>query len=85
MRKIIHAFWSNFADEATLSDEKRKFLAVWLSLAPIYHQFKERLHKLGFAYSGMLYRSAADNIANGQGEPALKRRYVFVGFTALSE
>ena len=85
MRKITHAFWSNFADETTLSDEKRKFLAVWLSLAPVYHQFKERLHKLGFAYSGMLYRSAADNIANGQGEPDLKRRYVFVGFNALSE
>ena len=33
----------------------------------------------------MLYRSAADNIANGQGEPDLKRRYVFVGFNALSE
>ena len=85
MRKIIHAFWSNFADEASLSDEKRKFLAVWLSLAPIYHRFKARLHELGFAYSGMLYRSAADNIANGQCEPDLERSYVFVGFNALSE
>ena len=85
MRKIIHAFWSNFADEATLSDEKRKFLDVWLSLAPIYHRFKNRLHELGFAYSGMLYRSAADNIANGQGKPDLERKYVFVGFNALSE
>ena len=85
MRKIIHSFWSNFADEATLSDEKRKFLAVWLSLAPIYHKFRERLHELGVAYTGMLYRSAVDNIVSGTAEPDLKRRYVFVGFNALSE
>lgn len=85
MRQIIHSFWSNFADEETLTEEKRKFLAVWLSLAPIYHRFKERLCELGFAYTGMLYRSAVENIDKGQGEPDLKRRYVFVGFNALSE
>ena len=85
MRQIIHSFWSNFANEETLTEEKRKFLAVWLSLAPIYHRFKERLCELGFAYTGMLYRSAVENIDKGQGEPDLKRRYVFVGFNALSE
>lgn len=85
MRQIIHSFWSNFANEETLTEEKRKFLAVWLSLAPIYHRFKERLGELGFAYTGMLYRSAVENIDKGQGEPDLKRRYVFVGFNALSE
>ena len=85
MRQIIHSFWSNFADEETLTEEKRKFLAVWLSLSPIYHRFKERLCELGFAYTGMLYRSAVENIDKGQGEPDLKRRYVFVGFNALSE
>ena len=85
MRQIIHSFWGNFSNEATLSDEKRKFLKVWLSLAPIYHRFKERLQELGFAYTGMLYRSAAENIANGANEPNMQRRYVFVGFNALSE
>ena len=85
MRQIIHSFWSNFANEETLTEEKRKFLAVWLSLSPIYHRFKERLCELGFAYTGMLYRSAVENIDKGQGEPDLKRRYVFVGFNALSE
>ncbi len=85
MRQIIHSFWSNFANEETLTEEKRKFLAVWLSLSPIYHRFKERLCELGFAYTGMLYRSAVENIDKGQEEPDLKRRYVFVGFNALSE
>ena len=34
MRRVINSFWSHFADEASLSDEKRKFLSVWLTLAP---------------------------------------------------
>lgn len=85
MRRIINAFWSHFADEASLSDEKRKFLAIWLTLAPIYRGLRERLNELKFAYSGMIYRSAADNVEAGTGGPDLTRHYVFVGFNALSE
>lgn len=85
MRHIIHSFWSNFSDEESLSDEKRKFLKMWLSLAPIYHRFRERLLESGVAYTGMLYRSAAENITTGKGEPNLGRNYIFVGFNALSE
>ena len=51
MRELIHSFWSNFAPEATLSLEKHKFLSVWLSLAPIYHRFRERIASLGIAYT----------------------------------
>ncbi|MBR3774987.1 MAG: PD-(D/E)XK nuclease family protein, partial [Alistipes sp.] len=65
MRQVISTFWSNFTDEATLSPEKRKFLKMWASLAPIYHRFRERLTSLGIAYTGMIYRSAAERIAQG--------------------
>ena len=85
MRKIINTFWSHFSDEDSLSDEKRKFLKIWLSLSPIYHSYKERLRALGFAYSGMIYRSAVENIKQGVELLDLSKRYVFVGFNALSE
>ena len=58
MRRVIHAFWSHFADTTALSAEKRIFLDRWLSLAPIYHRLRERLTSLGIAYTGMIYRSA---------------------------
>ncbi len=85
MRRVINSFWSHFADEASLSDEKRKFLSVWLTLAPIYHRLRERLTELRFAYTGMIYRSAVENVENGTGGPDTARHYVFIGFNALSE
>ncbi|MBP3290048.1 MAG: exodeoxyribonuclease V subunit gamma [Alistipes sp.] len=85
MRSIIHAFWSHFAEEENLSDEKRKFLDIWQSLAPIYHALHERLTQLQFAYSGMVYREAVANIESGAGSPDTNRHYVFIGFNALSE
>ncbi|MBQ8438360.1 MAG: PD-(D/E)XK nuclease family protein, partial [Alistipes sp.] len=85
MRQVISTFWSNFTDEATLSPEKRKFLKMWASLAPIYHRFRERLTSLGIAYTGMIYRSAAERIAQGDAPEEDGLRYVFIGFNALSE
>lgn len=85
MRQIIHTFWSHFAEEESLTDEKRKFLAVWQSLAPVYHALRERLMQLKFAYSGMVYRQAVANVDSGAGSPDLNRHYIFIGFNALSE
>ena len=48
--KII-AFWANFTDETSLSEEKRRFLAVWQTLGPVYRTFRERLRSLGMAYT----------------------------------
>ncbi len=85
MRQIISSFWSNFSDKASLSDEKQKFLAIWQSLAPVYHAFRERLKQLGVAYTGMIYRSTVENIDHGTAYPDTSRHYVFIGFNALSE
>lgn len=81
----ILAFWSSFGAEADLSAEKRRFLAIWKTLLPIYTRFRERLAELGIAYNGMVQRAAAERIRSGEfafGEP---RRYVAAGFNALSE
>ena len=85
MRQVIASFWSNFASEGSLSEEKCKFLDIWKSLAPIYHSFHTRLEQLKIAYTGMIYRSAVENINNGISAPDTSRHYIFIGFNALSE
>ena len=83
MRQIISAFWDNFRNEETLSDEKRNFLAIWQSLAPVYHSFRVRLQQLQIAYPGMIYRSVVENLNNTH--PDSNKHYIFISFNALSE
>ncbi|MBO5892900.1 MAG: PD-(D/E)XK nuclease family protein [Alistipes sp.] len=85
MRQIISSFWSNFSNKDSLSDEKRKFMTIWQSLAPIYHSFYKRLQQLQVAYTGMIYRVAVENIENNIAHPDISKHYVFIGFNALSE
>lgn len=85
MRRVISTFWSHFKDEESLSEEKRNFLSVWKTLASVYHGLRKRLAATGQVYSGMMYRSAAENVLAGKTEADLSRRYVFVGFNALSD
>ena len=81
----ILRFWSSLGDEADLSAEKRKFLAIWKTLGPIYRRFRERLAGLGIAYNGMVQRAAADRIREGGYAFPEPRQYVVAGFNALSE
>ena len=85
MRKVISSFWGHFSEEESLTDEKRKFLNIWLSLAPIYKSYTDRLKELRFAYSGMIYRSAVENIESQESPTDLCQHYVFIGFNALCE
>ncbi len=82
--QIVSAFWRNITEGASLTEEKRRFLAVWRTLAPIYHEYREQLKALGIAYAGMVYRAAADMIDEGRAVLAKPRRYVIAGFNALS-
>ena len=82
--EILH-FWSTLGEEADFSEEKRRFLAIWRTLRPVYHRFRERLAELGIAYGGMVQRAAADRIREGSFSFPEPRRYVVVGFNALSE
>lgn len=85
MRQIISTFWSNFSDKAALSDEKREFLKIWLSLGAIYDSFQQRMEQMKIGYAGKIYRSAVKNIEEGVAYPDTSRHYVFIGFNALSE
>ena len=52
----ILSFWSSFGEQADLSEEKRRFLAIWKTLGPIYRRFRERLSSLGIAWHGAARR-----------------------------
>lgn len=82
---IIRSFWSSFGKETDLSEEKRRFLAIWKTLGPIYHEFRNRLKTLGIAYNGMVQRTAADRLQEGRFTFPKKRHYIIAGFNALSE
>ncbi len=82
--QIVATFWRNITEGTSLTDEKQRFLAVWRTLAPIYHEYREHLTSLGMAYPGMVHRVAADMIDEGRASFAKPRRYVVAGFNALS-
>lgn len=85
MRETINQFWSHFQEQESLSAYKVRFLKIWKSLAPIYHTLRQRLKELNIGYTGMIYRSAADNLKQGVINFKTGQHYVFVGFNALSE
>ena len=83
--QIIAQFWSTLGAEADLSAEKRRFLAIWKTLGPVYHRLRDRLSELGIAYNGMIQRAAAERLRAGEFSFPEPRRYVVAGFNALSE
>ena len=83
--EVVSRFWKHFLQEESLPEYKQRFLKIWKSLAPIYHELKQRLAELKFAYQGMVYRSAAENLGNNIVNFKRGRHYVIVGFNALSQ
>ncbi len=63
--EVIRQFWANFTDGATLSEEKRRFLAVWRTLGDVYHGFRARLQRRG-SPTGMMQCAAAERSAGGR-------------------
>ena len=81
----IISFWKSIGDGDSLSSQKQRFLHIWRTLYNIYEDYRERLKSLGFAYTGMMYRCAVENIERGEEIELPNKRYVFAGFNALSE
>ncbi len=93
--KIV-AFWSSLSadgdegakegEKEELSEQKKRFLAIWQTLLPIYTQFRERLQGLGIAYNGQMQRAAVEALQRGEGGDTLhSRNYIIAGFNALTE
>lgn len=81
----IISFWKSIGDGDSLSSQKQRFLKIWRTLYNIYEDYHEHLKSLGFAYTGMMYRCAVENIERGEGAELPNKRVVFAGFNALSE
>ncbi len=84
-RRVINLFWEGVLNETPDTPERRKFLEIWNSLGPIYQQFRARQLELGFAYAGLVQRTAAERLERGEASLDESRRYVVAGFNALSE
>lgn len=81
----IKQFFHHFSvDEKSLL--KRKFMALWQALLPMYTDFREGLRKQGLAYGGMLHRIVVDEVLKKRGvEDFPYEKYVFVGFNVLNK
>ncbi|MEN8119034.1 MAG: PD-(D/E)XK nuclease family protein [Bacteroidota bacterium] len=79
---IIKQYWLNFSVE-DMSREKAKFIELWNILPAVYKHFKNTLLSKNLAYEGLIYRSIADQLTNGNlqdGDEVL----LFIGFNALN-
>ena len=82
-RSVIRRFWGTLADFEQ-SDTKQAFLKIWNSLAPIYHEFRERLSSMKMAYAGMIHRLAAERLCNNEISVTTTGPIAVVGFNALT-
>lgn len=78
---IIKQFFKNFEIEKE-TELKRRFISLWDKLGEVYTNYRQRLHSLGIAYEGMMYREVIENL---QADALPYNRYIFVGFNVLNE
>ena len=87
--EMINRFWRTITGDnkgvVEGSVAKSRFLKVWQSLGAIYEEFRARLRTLGIGYTGMIYREAVERLERGETEIATDKKYLFIGFNALSK
>ena len=67
-----------------LSEFQRNYLVFFKELGVYYQRFTKNLLQQNKAYQGLIYRKAAENIADYTGKLSYKK-YVFAGFNALTK
>lgn len=75
------SFWTHVKGDKKIS---KKYLSLWKMLYPLYTELRKSLKEIGKGYSGLIYRTALDNILKMSSEDFHSSRYIFVGFNALS-
>jgi len=79
---IIKQYWLNFSIE-DMSREKEKFIELWNILPAVYKHFTDSLLSKNLAYEGLIYRTIANNVQNGNLKEE-KEISLFIGFNALN-
>ena len=82
-------FWRTIvgvdADVADDESIRGKFVDIWRHLGAIYEEFRATLRKLNIGYTGMIYREAAERLIRGEVVLPKDKKYLFIGFNALSK
>ena len=81
-RESLQRFAKGFGGDIK-NKYRENFLNLWSAMLPVYEHFREDLRRDGLAYEGMLSREVVSS-RSLQADPQVKR-YVFVGFNALSK
>ena len=88
--EVLRVFFGEereYRDDKLWVDEKSlkgKYFKLWQLLNPLYCKFREKLEEKGLAYSGMIYRQAAERIESKRAEDFPFEKVIFVGFSTLS-
>lgn len=87
----VKEFWNHIVHvnpDSTVPAKKNvaRFVKLWQVMHEVYDQFRSRLASEGFAYGGMMYREVAQRISKEMSVADFDcSRYIFVGFSVLSE
>ncbi len=81
-REAAARFWEYVPDGST--GLRRDFADIWTHLAPVYHDFRSRLDRLGVGYEGMIFRRAAELVESGRERETGICGYAAIGFNALN-
>ncbi|MGC9150912.1 MAG: PD-(D/E)XK nuclease family protein [Microbacter sp.] len=81
--EAIKRFWSTF-EPSNESSKQKDFRVTWELLYPLYEAFKKALSHQQEGYQGMIFRDVAEKINNGIALSISAKRFVFVGFNALT-
>ena len=92
-REAISSFLNHFRDGGGDGESvKNRFMGIWNILLPVYQEFNRTLKEKGMAYEGMVYRSLAQRLKDGESAVDILGKafpdvgkYVFVGLNALNE
>jgi len=78
----IRQFWDSL-DLQSPSGQQQDFVSIWEILYKVYFYFNQRLDEKEAAYEGKIYRAVVDRLEAGKLQLQY-RRYIFVGFNALT-
>ncbi len=83
-------FWKSYAYSSDAENKretgiKDRFIMLWQSLAPLYHELNARLEAEGLSYPGMSYRLALKRVFEKGADAMRCDKAVFVGFNALTK
>ena len=89
-KEAISKFWQYIeVSKKKTKDEdetyESKFAAIWKILYPTYELFRQQLKEKSLGYSGMIQREAVGMLNKELVKHKLYKKYVFVGFNALTK